>query len=58
MITFPIKRGTARRLGIRQPKPFAAYRQRWTGGLNLVSCCRSGRVAWPDPCPWHGHGNA
>lgn len=33
MITFPIKRGTARRLGIRSPKPLANYPQRWMLGM-------------------------
>lgn len=32
-MNLPIKRGTARRLGIRQPEPYAAYPQRWMVGM-------------------------
>lgn len=43
----PIRRGTARKLGLRLP---SAYRQRWMLGL---SCCEAGTAAAPRPCPWH-----
>lgn len=62
----PIKRGTARRLGIRQPPP------RWLldmqasinemhrrmrairSAYGIESCCRAGQERFPSPCPWHG----
>jgi hypothetical protein len=45
----PIRRGTARRLGLRQPTRWYYIRRRGY----IDACCRAGAETYPQACPWH-----